>query len=204
MSVAPAANPAESTSIDQGHGPLATPGAAGLPVADDVLYEVVGGQIEEKIAGARQIRVIGILDQLLGAFAMTHRLGRVSPEMLYRIDQVEDLQRRPDVSLVSQARWPLNRPVPDVGAWDLVPDLAIEVISPSNTAREVQRKIHEYFKVGVTRVWVVYPDEREVYVFSSTKQISVHQLGDDLDGGDLLPGFRVPVATLFEAEAEAE
>jgi Uma2 family endonuclease len=122
--------------------------------------------------------------------------------MLYRIDQAKDLQRRPDVSFVSHARWPIRRRVPDVPVWDLVPDLAIEVVSPSNSANDVQKRIHEYFNAGVIRVWVVYPEEREVYVYSSPKQIQVLQIGDDLDGGELLPGFRLPLAALFEDEAE--
>ena len=84
----------------------------------------------------------------------------------------------------------------------MVPDLAIEVISPSNSASAVHRKVHEYFKAGVTRVWVVYPEQAEVYIYSTPKQIQVVGVGQELDGGDLLPGFRLPVAVLFEDDPE--
>ncbi len=65
-----------------------------------------------------------------------------------------------------------------------------------------QRKIHEYFEAGVSQVWIIYPPQREVYVYTATNRIEVLQLGQDLDGGDLLPGFRLPLATLFEDDAE--
>ena len=64
--------------------------------------------------------------------------------------------------------------------------------------------MHEYFAAGARQVWVVYPDDREVYVYSSPKQVQILQLGDELDGGDLLPGLRFPLAPLFEDEPEAE
>jgi Uma2 family endonuclease len=204
MSVAPVSGSVESTlSPDQnGPGTARSPWHAELP--DDMLYEVVDGQVVLKTVGAKETEIASILDQFLGSFAKLNRLGPALIEMLYRIDQATDLRRRPDVSFVSDARWPFRRRVPDVPVWDLVPDLAIEVVSPSNSANEVQRKIHEYFKAGVSRVWVVYPEEREVYVYSSPKQIQVLQVGEDLDGGELLPGFRLPLAALFEDEPEAE
>ena len=84
----------------------------------------------------------------------------------------------------------------------MVPDLAIEVISESNSAYEVQKKIHEYFDAGVSRVWVVYPEDAEIYVYASPTQIQVLEIGQELDGGELLPGFRLPVAALFEDDPE--
>ena len=103
---------------------------------------------------------------------------------------------------MSHARWSYNRRVPDVPVWDMVPDLAIEVISPRNSAFAVQRKVHDYFKAGVTCVWVVYPEQAEVYIYSTPKQVQVLGVGQELDGGDLLPGFRLPVAALFEDDPE--
>ncbi len=101
-------------------------------------------------------------------------------------------------------QWPFRRQEPDAPVWDIVPDLAIEVISPSNSADAVHEKTREYFEADVRQVWVVYAKGNEVYVYSSPKQIQVLQLGDELDGGDLLPGFRLPLAALFEDEPEAE
>jgi Uma2 family endonuclease len=122
--------------------------------------------------------------------------------MLFRVDQAKNLQRRPDLAFVSHARWPIHRRLPDIEAWDMVPDLVVEVVSPSDRAGQVQAKTHEYFKAGVTRVWVVYPRQHEVYVYASPTQIQVLQLGEELDGGDLIPGFRLPRAALFDDDAE--
>lgn len=180
------------------------PAAVEVAVPDDVLYEVVDGQIVEKNVGAREIEIASMLDQALGMFAKPRRLGRVVAEMIFRIDPARNLQRRPDVAFISDQRWPFRRRAPDTPVWDIVPDLAIEVVSPSNSADAVLAKVREYFDAGVRQVWVVFPKGREVYVYSSTKQIQVLQIGDELDGGDLLPGFRLPLTAIFEDEPEAD
>jgi Uma2 family endonuclease len=203
MSIATVPSSIESTSTGRENGPAAPLSPLTLPVPNDTLYEVVDGKIVEKNVGATEVVIANILNDHVRMFARTHRLGRGLMEMIFRIDVPKDLQRRPDVAFISNARWPYNRRVPNVAVWDMVPDLAVEVVSPSNTAFEIQRKIHEYFDAGVSRVWIIYPPQQEVYVFGSTTRIEVLQLGQDLDGGELLPGFRLPLATLFEEEAVA-
>ena len=98
-------------------------------------------------------------------------------------------------------RWPVNRRAPDVSVWDLVPDLAIEVVSPTNAAVEVQAKIDEYFEAGVSRVWVIYPKQKNIHIYASPTQIQVLQLGDELDGGDLIPGFRLPLGCVVRGRS---
>ena len=198
MSTVPAMPPIPAESMI----PVSPPTAISPIIPDDMLYEVVDGQVVEKSMGAFETGIASLLVEILGPFARANRLGRFFGEMLFRIDIGQDLQRRPDVAFVSHARWPYNRRVPDVPVWDMVPDLAIEVISPSNSASAVLRKVHDYFKAGVTRVWVVYPEQAEVYIYSTPKQVQVVGIGQELDGGDLLPGFRLPVAVLFEDEPE--
>ena len=83
-----------------------------------------------------------------------------------------------------------------------MPDLAIELISPTNAAVLVQAKIHEYFAAGVSGVWVIYPKQKSIYVYSSTTPIQVLEPGHELDGRDLIPGFRLPLAALFEDEPQ--
>ena len=198
MSTVPAMPPNQSESMT----PVPPPAGLTATIPDDMLYEVVDGQVVEKTMGAFETGIASLLDQILGPYARANRLGQCFIEMLFRIDIGQDLQRRPDVAFVSHARWPYNRRAPDVPVWDMVPDLAIEVISPSNTAAAVQRKVHDYFKAGVTRVWVVYPEQGEVYIYSTPRQTEVVGVGQELDGGDLLPGFRLPVAVLFEDDPE--
>jgi Uma2 family endonuclease len=173
-----------------------------VPPRGDMLYEVVDGQIVEKTLGTRAANIATLLTGLLVPFVRAHRLGRVMTESLFRLDPAAKLERRPDVAFVSNERWPWNRRVPDEAAWSIVPDLTIEIVSPSNTANEVQGKVQEYFRAGARQVWVVYPKTFQIYIYDAPNQIRVLGRGDELDGGALLPGFRLAVATLFEDEAE--
>ncbi|MGA2701647.1 MAG: Uma2 family endonuclease [Isosphaeraceae bacterium] len=198
MSTVPAMPPIPAESMI----PVSPPTAISPIIPDDMLYEVVDGQILEKNMGSRELEITTILGGYLFQFARANRLGRALVEFVFRIIVEEDMQRRPDVAFVSHARWPYNRRVPDVPVWDMVPDLAIEVISPSDMMSAVLRKVHDYFKAGVTRVWVVYPEQAEVYIYSTPQQVHVVGVGQELDGGDLLPGFRLPVAVLFEDDPE--
>jgi len=198
MSTVPAMPPIPAESIT----PVPPPTAIAPIIPDDMLYEVVDGQVVEKKMSARETEIASILVGMLTPYLRTNRLGKVVGEMLFRINPENDLRRRPDVAFVSHARWPFNRRVPNVPVWDMVPDLAIEVVSPSNSASTILRKVHEYFKAGVARVWVVYPEQTEVYIYSTPQQVQVVGIGQELDGGDLLPGFRLPVAVLFEDEPE--
>src|SRR5206468_3707014 len=114
--------------------------------------------------------------------------GYVVIEMLFRLEPAQPLDRRPDLAYVSFQRWP-QRVIPAGNAWEVAPDLAVEVISPSNSATEVQEKIKEYFKYGVRLVWVIYPIPQLVHVYESLKEIRVLEVVDTLEGGTVLPGF---------------
>ncbi|WP_406698618.1 Uma2 family endonuclease [Singulisphaera sp. Ch08] len=173
------------------------------PIADDTLYEVVDGQVIEKAAmGVYEGELASLLVAYLLTFARTHKLGKVVCEVLFLIDRTRNLQRRPDVAFVSDARWPYNRSVPRTAAWDIIPDLAIEVNSPTNTGNEIIAKVDEYFRAGVQRVWVVYSNARTVSLYESPNQVKILQVGDTLDGAPLLPGFHLPLAMLFEEQAD--
>ena len=85
------------------------------------------------------------------------RAWHVRTEMLFVLDAEHNLRRRPDVAFVSTARWPLDRALPETGDWDVVPDLAVEVISPNDVFKDVLAKVREYFHYGVQVVWVIAP-----------------------------------------------
>jgi Uma2 family endonuclease len=171
-----------------------------IVVPDDMLYEVVDGQIVEKIVGTRQVGVAFRLAYRLEAYAEPKRVGQATTEMIFLLDRARNLQRRPDAAFISNARWPADQDFPTETPWDMVPDLAIEVVSPTNTADAVNDKRLEYFTAGVRQVWVVYTKSREIHVYSSAKQVRIFQLGDELDGGDLLPGFRLPLTEIFKKD----
>ena len=83
-----------------------------------------------------------------------------------------------------------------------MPELAVEIISLTNRADEVAEKLEEYYKAGVRLVWVVYPGQSKVYAYTSTTDVRVLAPGDELDGGDVLPGLRLPLRELFEKAGE--
>ena len=100
--------------------------------------------------------------------------------------------RCPDVAFVRSGRTIPSDKFPQ-GA----PDLAIEVVSPSNTPREMDQRVSDFFAAGATRVWVVYPEYREVYVHGLAGV--VRRRGDEtLEDPELLPGFSIKISKLFE------
>ena len=161
------------------------------------LYEMVEGQIVEKTVSALSTEVIGAIDQLLGGFVRANRLGKVVPEMLFRISAVSDLQRRPDVAFVSTVKWAWNKPAPDSAAWDMVPDLAVEVTSPTNKMDAVMEKMDEYFDAGVGKIWLVLPVKRRIFIFESVTKVSVLTQSDILEDPMLFPGLSLPLASIF-------
>jgi len=167
------------------------------------LYEVSDGQVVEKPPmGAFEADVAGSLFLVLGTFVRSHRLGKAQSEMLFLIDRAKNLQRRPDVSFVSSARWPLHLRAPKTPAWDIIPDLAVEVVSTTNTAEAVMTKLEEYFQAGTRLVWVVFPRQGKLYVYESPTTVRILQAGDDLDGGAVVPGFRLSLKELFGDEGQ--
>ena len=80
---------------------------------------------------------------------------------------------------------------------ELAPDLAVEVVSPSDSANEIQEKVNEYLDVGVRLIWVVYPIQHTVTVYAADRAGRLLNEADTLDGGDVLPGFSLAVADIF-------
>jgi Uma2 family endonuclease len=163
------------------------------------LYEVVDGKfVEPKAMGAAQTRIAVSLCMALTSFLKETKLGAADAEMLFLLRSNPRLERRPDVSYVSFERWPAERLVPETGAWDVIPELAVEVISPSNSASEVLDKLFEYFEAGVKRIWVVYPRKRIVHDYASLDEIHVLRGEASLEGGEILPGFSIKLVDLFQ------
>jgi len=166
-------------------------------------YEVIDGRVVEIPAmGALEAWLTCRLIEALILFTAANRAGLIAVEALFLLDRTRNRQRRPDVAFVSTERWPVSRQPSRTAAWDVVPDLVVEVISPTNTANEVMDRLGEYFPAGVRLVWVIYPYHQQVCVHDSPKTVRILHLGDELDGGAVLPGFRLPLTELFVPEAE--
>ncbi len=168
---------------------------------DDRLFEIVDGRRRAKSMGAYEVDIMSMIGMYLGHHSLTHQLGRVEVEMLFHFGNPDLPQRRPDVAFVSFQKWPKGRRIPSDQAWNVVPDLAVEVVSPTNSANEVEGKVVEYLRAGVGMVWVVHPSTARVYVHDGSSTVLVVSRDGELGGGDILPGFRLPLSTLVAAES---
>jgi Uma2 family endonuclease len=181
--------------------PTLTPPAA-LAAArngEEALYEVVNGlRVEVPPMGALAGFIASVLHEYLGPYVRQHRLGWAVVEVLFELSPQGPLQRRPDVAFVSVERTRHHVAAEgDPPVWRVVPNLAVEVVSPSNTAAEIQDKLNDYFRHGVQLVWVIYPQHRLVYVYESVTRNRILTEADELTGEPAVPGFRLRVGELF-------
>ena len=167
---------------------------------NDHLFEIVDGQPREiPRMGALAATIASFLVTHLNIFAWPRKLGFAVAEVMFQL-QADRPQRRPDVAFVGAERWRASSPrTDDPPAWDVVPTIAAEVVSPSNNAEEIEKKLQDYFDAGVQLVWVIYPVIRRVYVYESLTQVHILTAADALEGGNVLAGFRLPLADLFAA-----
>jgi Uma2 family endonuclease len=162
----------------------------------DRLYELVDGALVEKMTGIPESSLAAELIRLLGNYLAEHDLGFLTaPDGPLRL--LPGLVRLPDVSFISWQRVPVRGVVPDRAIADLAPDLAVEVLSRGNKRKEVRRKLKEYFLAGSRLVWIIDPRKRTVQVHTSPEEGVRLGEGQTLDGGDVLPGFTLPLRPLF-------
>ena len=157
--------------------------------------ELVDGMLVEKGMGYNESGLALVLAAYLGAFIVPRNLGLLTGEAgMMRL--VPDLVRMPDLAFASWDRIPdRRRPTGPIAGF--APDLAVEILSRSNTRAEMARKRREYFASGVRLVWEVDPIARTVAVFDAPDRSRVLDESQILDGGDVLPGFALPLADLF-------
>ena len=163
------------------------------------LFELVDGVLVEKGMGFFESRLAIILGHLIERFIDGNNCGfTVGADEMLRI--TTGLVRIPDVAFFRWERVPDHR-VPRQPIADLIPNLAVEVLSPSNTRREMDRKRREYFGAGVELVWYIDPPTRTAQIWTSLDDSIVIDEDGTLDGGTILPGFRLTMRDLF-ARAE--
>ncbi|MFI5460122.1 MAG: Uma2 family endonuclease [Isosphaerales bacterium] len=162
---------------------------------DGRLCELVDGVLVEKTMGYDESRLAVELLLFLGEYLRHNDLGGLAGEA-GTLRLMPGLVRIPDVSFVVWGRMPpagaSAKPIPD-----LSPDLAVEVLSEGNTPREMDRKLKEYFDAGARLVWYIEPRDRTVTVYTAPDQFTVLDESATLNGGDLLPGFVLPLSELF-------
>lgn len=164
---------------------------------DGARRELVLGQVREMPpAGGRHGRIGARILSRLEAHVFANGLGEVfNSDTGFRLASDPDTVRVPDVSFVSRSR--ADR-VGDVeGVWPGAPDLAVEVISPTDVYGEVDEKVSEYFAAGCRMVIVVNPRRRSAIVYRSTGDTVLVREGDALEGGDVVPGWTLPLRDVF-------
>lgn len=168
---------------------------ANLPENADKTLELINGEIIEKMPSNPRSSAIAILiARKVGDFVDDHDLGHVTGEAgRYIISETNTFA--PDVAFISKERQPV---LPyEEGYNPIPPDLAIEVISPSDSYSEVATKVAAYLRNGTRLVWVFDP-ENETATVHSPNRVRVLKIDDALDSGDVLPGFKLALKDIFK------
>lgn len=161
-----------------------------LALAGGKGYELVDGRLREKQVGAESSRIGTRLCSRLDRYSEENGLGIVwGADNGYQcFPHAPEMVRKPDVSFVKSGRLPGD--IAPRGWVRIAPDLAVEIISPHDSAEELEGKLEDYAKAGVPLVWVIYPERRRARVFRGDGPTTVVGEEDDLTGEAILPGFR--------------
>jgi Uma2 family endonuclease len=160
------------------------------------LCELIDGVLVEKAMGFYESRLGLVLAVALETFVQKTKLGVVLGDGgLMRVDVAQ--VRIPDVAFYSWSKFP-KQLLPRVQILNFVPELAIEILSPTNTKKEMERKRREYFEGGAELVWEVHPEKQIVDVFTAPEEKTIIDADGILDGGAVLPGFTLSVKEWFE------
>lgn len=165
------------------------------PEYADVLTELIAGEmITMSKPGLRHGQVVFELSFQIALHVREHGLGRVfAAETGFLVERDPDTVRGIDVAFVRADRLPEGG---IEGIAPFAPDFAAEVVSPHNSALDMQKKVLQLLRAGTQLVWVVYPELQVVTVYTPDR-IAMFSAGDTLDGGDVLPGFKLKVSAVF-------
>jgi Uma2 family endonuclease len=163
---------------------------------DGKLYELVRGELIEMAGPSpRHGVVVSNLARHIGNFLADKPIGQDFTMCSFSILPAENTARVPDLSFISKERLPED--LDEAG--EIVPDLVVEIISPSETSEKIQEKVEEYQRAGVKLIWSIYIDGKFVLVrHLENPNITLLNLGDDLEGENIIPGFKLKVSELFK------
>lgn len=162
---------------------------------EDKHFELINGELFPMAPSKlRHSRIAGRIAIQMGHYALEHQLGEVYvAEPGFQFPNGSVLV--PDVAFIAISRLPPETDAP--GFEKIVPDLAIEVVSDSNTKIEMHQKIQLFFAAGTRQMWVVYPRSRTVYVYSAPDKVVILQGDSTIDAGDVLPGYSLRLSDIF-------
>jgi Uma2 family endonuclease len=187
----------EEQSLPEGTVTAPTPEQL-LEMEDGHRYELIDGKLVERHMGARSSEVAANVIRLVGQYVRERKSGKVfATDCGYQIFEDEPRRVRfPDVSFIARGRLPEEK-TPD-GHIRIPPDLAVEVVSPNDTAEEVEAKRVNFLRAGTRLFWVLYPESRTLHVYRQGTNALALAESDELSGEDVLPGFACKAAALFE------
>lgn len=164
-----------------------------LAANPDRLYELINGEIVEKVVTQEHAKIAGILIGELYIYLKMHPevKAHMGPEARFSPVDDDGNDRKPDVSVHLTDAPPVKK-----GAVEGMPDLAVEIKSPTNTYLELREKARFYLDNGCKLVWLVYPEKGIIDVYQPKQDIQILTSEDTLDGSTILPGFSIPVKTI--------
>ncbi len=159
----------------------------------DIPFELIDGETVEKPATVENGIIAALFATFINMFLFEHPIGRVAVEVRHRPENDKHNDRLPDVSFTNK-----DRPITTRGAALYIPDLCIEIQSPDDSAKILADKAAFYLANGAKMVWLVYPSKQlvETLTLDDRELLGVE---DTIDGGDVLPGFKLPVKQVFPA-----
>lgn len=160
------------------------------------LFELVDGVLVEKTVGSKESLLACLISTFLNNFVLPRKLGYVlGADGMIRLNP--DMIRIPDVCFLARGQFSDGK-FPEDNVCPVVPLLAVEVLSESNTRKEMADKLADYFEAGVRLVWYVDRRKMTVRVFTGPDRSRLLRSNQTLDGGDVLPGFELALRDLFD------
>lgn len=162
-----------------------------LPENSDRLFELIDGEIVEKMTTELHGVIAALIATFINMFLFEHPIGRVAVEASHRPAKANRNNRLPDVSFVTN-----EHPITTRGAAPFIPDLCVEIQSPHDSAKHLADKAQFYLANGAKMVWLVYPSKHlvETLTLDARELLGIE---DTIDGGDVLPGFKLAVKQIF-------
>jgi Uma2 family endonuclease len=162
------------------------------PENRDRLFELINGEIVEKVSSFTASRITARIGHLLLAYVDQTNIGYVTgADGSYILSP--DYEFMPDVGYISKERLPQEPEREVQGA----PDLAVEVKTPTDSKRGLRQKTEDYLRFGTKMVWLVFPEEKRIEVYEPDQDVREFGIDDTLDGGDVLPDFKLAVREIF-------
>jgi Uma2 family endonuclease len=164
---------------------------------DGFRYELVKGELRKMSpSGTEHGAIVFNLTILLGQHIRATKIGQgFGAEAGFKLTTNPDTVRAADIAFIRRER------IPETGIpknfWATAPDLAVEVLSPGDTYSEVDEKVEDWLAAGTRAVWIVNPKRRSVTVYRSMTEVTRLSDSDELEGGDVVPGFRCKVSEIF-------